>query len=222
VSPLDPDQARELADRKATMRRARAQGRRWYLRAVVMALVMVFALYRGGALNNLIGVVMLLLAALSASLGLSLRRSATETVTIAELLATAKESKTVALVDIFRKLGSVAKEEARPTYGGSFRYWFKDKMVFGINVAGERCSPPNGQLDVWIPVITVSNVVGMSEGTIRQKLKQNFAATESGKTDCIVRVSSPEAANSLVSLVQQWIATPTVGIAAETTASTGP
>ena len=76
MSPLDPDQARQLAEQKVAMRRARAQGRRWYLRAGLMAVVAGFALYRGGQVNVVIGVVMALLALLSASLGRNMRRGA--------------------------------------------------------------------------------------------------------------------------------------------------
>lgn len=78
MSPLDPAQIEQLAQQKAAMRRARAQGRRWYLRAAVMVMVAVIALYRGGQVNTVIGVVMAFLALLSWSLGRSLRRSAAD------------------------------------------------------------------------------------------------------------------------------------------------
>ena len=76
MSPLDPDQARQLAELKAAARRSRAQGRRWYLRAVLMVVIGVVALYRGAQLNVIIGSVMLVLALMSFSLGRGMRRSA--------------------------------------------------------------------------------------------------------------------------------------------------
>jgi hypothetical protein len=88
VSPLDPAQAQQLVQQKAAMGRARAQGRRWYLRAVLLALIAAVALYRGGQLNTVIGVVMVVLALLSLSLGRSLRRSATDMEAKIELMKT--------------------------------------------------------------------------------------------------------------------------------------
>ena len=89
MSPLDAAQAEQLAQQKAAMRRARAQGRRWYLRAVLMAAIAVIALYRGGQVNTVIGVVMAFLALLASSLGHSLRRSATDMETKIKLMESA-------------------------------------------------------------------------------------------------------------------------------------
>ncbi len=58
------------------------------------------------------------------------------------------------MVERFRALAN-DNYVGRParTYGGSFRYWRentdgKPKMVFGLNVSGERCATPNGQIDL--------------------------------------------------------------------------
>jgi len=89
VSPLDPAQAEQLALQKGAMRRARAQGRRWYLRSALMVVITIVALYRGGQVNRVIGVVMAFLALLSWSLGRSLRTSATDMETKIKLMETA-------------------------------------------------------------------------------------------------------------------------------------
>jgi hypothetical protein len=89
VSPLDPAQAELLAQLKAAMRRARAQGRRWYLRSGLMVAIAFAALYRGGQVNTVIGVVMAFLALLAVSLGRSLRRSARDMETKMKLMETA-------------------------------------------------------------------------------------------------------------------------------------
>jgi hypothetical protein len=39
----------------------------------------------------------------------------------------------------------------------------KAKMVVGVNVSGQRKSAPVGQLDVWIPIKTLAQVLGVSE-----------------------------------------------------------
>jgi hypothetical protein len=77
VSPSE-DQLRQLGEQKAAMRRALVVGRRWYLRAGVMGIAAAIALYRGGQVNVVIGVAMLLLAVLSVSLGRNLRRGGME------------------------------------------------------------------------------------------------------------------------------------------------
>ena len=76
MSALDPARAEELATQRALARRARGQGRRWYLRALLMLMISAYALYRGGQLNVLVGGVLVLLALLSVSLGRNMRTSA--------------------------------------------------------------------------------------------------------------------------------------------------
>jgi hypothetical protein len=86
VSPLDPAQVEQLAQQRVAMRRARAQGRRWYLRSALMAAIAAVALYRGSQINTVIGVVMAFLALLSFSLGHSMRQSATNMETKIKLM----------------------------------------------------------------------------------------------------------------------------------------
>jgi hypothetical protein len=106
------------------------------------------------------------------------------------------------------QLSSDTEELPAPAYGGSLRYWFKGRMIFGVNVAGGRRRPPSGELDVWVPAPRLAEVTSVSEAAIRDALKKGFAATESGVTDCIVRLKSPEAATNLVSLIRGWVAPP--------------
>jgi hypothetical protein len=68
----------QLQEQRKAVRRARRQGRHWYLRAVVMLGIAGLGLYRGGSLFTTIGVVMIVLALLSAHLGRQLRRGAVE------------------------------------------------------------------------------------------------------------------------------------------------
>jgi hypothetical protein len=124
--------------------------------------------------------------------------------TVSELLALASDHKITKLVEICRQLSSVAEEQAAPAYGGSFRYWIRGRMILGMNVAGGRRRPPPGEMDVWMPVTRLSEVVAVPEDRIRETLKRDFAATESGVTDCIVRLKSSEESQRLVSLIQAW------------------
>jgi Endonuclease NucS len=137
------------------------------------------------------------------------RSDAKAKVTADELLMLATDRKVTHLVEICRRLSREAKELISPTYGGSFRYVFKGRVIFGVNVAGGRRRPALGELDVWIPAPALSEVVTVPEQEIRSLLKQDFNATESGATDCLVRLKSPEMAEALVSLIRKWLTRPT-------------
>ena len=85
---LSPAQAEELALQKKRARRTLGQGRRWYLRGVLMFVIASVAGYRGGQVNVIIGVAMVVLAALCFSLGKSMRKGARETIRKIELMET--------------------------------------------------------------------------------------------------------------------------------------
>jgi len=72
--PLTAEHAAQLAEQRKGVRRARGQGRRWYLRAVLMLAIGWWAFWRGGSLNLTLGIAMVALATLAISLGRSLRR----------------------------------------------------------------------------------------------------------------------------------------------------
>jgi hypothetical protein len=74
---MNPAESQQLQEARRAVRQARAQGRRWYLRAVLMLCIAAVALHRGGQINTFIGVAMLVVALLAASLGHTTRRQAT-------------------------------------------------------------------------------------------------------------------------------------------------
>ena len=78
MSPLNPELAQQLAQQRLVARRAMTQGRRWYLRSIILFLVAGAAAWRGGQVNIVIGVAMLVLAVISISMGRDMRRSARE------------------------------------------------------------------------------------------------------------------------------------------------
>lgn len=132
----------------------------------------------------------------------------------ADLMALANKLKISQLVNICRQIAGVADEGARRTYGGSFRYRFKGKIIFGVNVAGERRKPPIGELDVWLPVPSIERTTGVPEKDIRELLHRDFQSTDSGATDCIVRLKSQEQAQALVSRIRNWVMGDTAAIGA--------
>ena len=130
-----------------------------------------------------------------------------ESVTAAGLLNIAGEHKTTTLVEICRTLAPEAQEEAKGTYGGSFRYWFKRRVIVGVAVAGKRRNPPPppGELDVWIQVPRLSEVVDVPAEVIRDTLKQEFLATPIGESDYVIRLKTIERAHALVSIIKGWV-----------------
>lgn len=75
---LTPAGHADLAQQRALVRKARAQGRQWILRAMLLAVVAGVALVRGGAFNLALGTSMVLLAVIAVAMGLQLRRQAAD------------------------------------------------------------------------------------------------------------------------------------------------
>ena len=74
MSALTTAQAEEVARLRQVARRSLAQGRRWYLRAVLLMVIAVVGGSRGGSLYTTIAIVMIVLATMAISLGHSLRK----------------------------------------------------------------------------------------------------------------------------------------------------
>jgi len=133
------------------------------------------------------------------------RTEASHALPASDLMALASERKTSQLVEICRQIANVADERSRRTYGGSFRYRLKGKIIFGVNVAGERRKAPLGELDVWLPAASIAQTTGVPEQEIRKILHRDFQTTDSGETDCIVRLKTPDQTQALISRMRDWI-----------------
>lgn len=86
MNALASDHAELLKKQRKVAQRALGQGRRWYLRAVLMLVIAVVAGIRGGQVNYVIGGVMVLLAGICASMGRSMRRGARESLEKIDLM----------------------------------------------------------------------------------------------------------------------------------------
>ena len=86
MNALASDHVELLKKQRKLAERALSQGRRWYLRAVLMLVVAVVAVARGGQVNFAIGGIMVLLAVLCASMGRSMRRGARESLEKIDLM----------------------------------------------------------------------------------------------------------------------------------------
>jgi hypothetical protein len=78
-----------LEEQKKAVRRARAQGRRWILRGILLAVVAVVAFLRGGSFYRSLGVALAIVAVLAAHLGWQMRRTAAEMERKIDLMASA-------------------------------------------------------------------------------------------------------------------------------------
>ena len=131
--------------------------------------------------------------------------------TVADLIGTATERQVLPLIEALRTLArgeEYVSEEATWSYGGSFRFWRnniegKSKMVLGVNVSGDRRATPTGQLDIWIPVATLTQVLGVPQPQAKQML-QKLPVLELKTSDCIIRLNNKEAAEAVVKQIKQW------------------
>jgi hypothetical protein len=131
------------------------------------------------------------------------------TPSVAELLKMAEHRQTSDMVKVCRRAASFLREEPAATYGKSFRYWAKgphgNRMVFGVNVSGEREETPLGNLDVWIPTLGLSEVSGMSETEVRDEINQRHPVHHLTSYDLVVRMQSAEEAQGLINALKGWV-----------------
>ena len=133
---------------------------------------------------------------------------------VQQLLGLAIERQNRELIDACRSLvrEEYLWEKPSPhTYGGSFRFWGhrekggKARMLAGLNIAGIRCSTPKGQLDVWIPIRSLSEISGSEESSIRKSL-QDFNQVEIQSTeDVVIRLKSTADAERFVTKMKKWL-----------------
>ena len=110
-------------------------------------------------------------------------------------------------------MNSIWQEQRTKTYGGSFRYWAEapdgyDRMVYGVNVAGERMRTPSGELDVWFPTKRLSECTGIEESEIRRLLTSRHPQLVAQPTDCIIRLKNTEEADRLIQQLKAWAGAP--------------
>lgn len=132
---------------------------------------------------------------------------------VSELLATATARQVLPMVEAFRALGKddkYAYELAANTYEGSFRYWRENtegkgwKMVLGVNVSGKRKDTPIGQLDIWIPVATLAQVLGVSDTQAKEMLNK-LPVLEIKGADAIVRLKDERSAREVAKQIEDWL-----------------
>ena len=130
------------------------------------------------------------------------------TTSVAELLEMSEQRRTSDMVKICRQAAGFLREQAAGTYGMSFRYWAKgpqgSRMVFGVNVSGERRNAPPANLDVWIPTGGLAEVAGMPVESIRDAISQRHPVQHSTDFDIVLRLQSVEQVQVLVDELKGW------------------
>jgi hypothetical protein len=129
----------------------------------------------------------------------------------AELMNMATPRQVVPMVEPLRALAKDEKyvwEDPATAYGGSFRFWRKNvdgksKMVLGINVSGERRGTPIGKLDLWMPIGSLAEVLGMAESEANQLL-QKLPVLEIAGGDRILRLADRNAAEAVAKQLRDW------------------
>lgn len=130
-------------------------------------------------------------------------------VSLADLLTVAKDRGVDNLLEICRHMNAIWQENPGGAYGGSLSYWVRTeagwRLLYGINVAGKRMSPPtpSGELDIWIPAENLAEVTGVEEATIRSTLARDYQLLAQGK-DCVIRLRTLAQAEALVKQLQEW------------------
>ena len=130
---------------------------------------------------------------------------------VTQLLALASTRNVFAMVEAFRDIGKndeYASEEAAATFGGSFRYWRKNlggrsKMILGVNVSGQRKNSPAGELDIWIPVPSLAEVLGVAETQAKQMVA-DVGVLELQGSDAILRFKASNVAQTAAKQVKKW------------------
>jgi len=130
---------------------------------------------------------------------------------VSELLAAGTARQVLPMVEAFRAFGKdekYATEQAASSYEGSLVYWRKNtegkaKMVLGVNVSGQRKASPPGQLDIWIPIETLAQVLCVSENQAREMLSK-LPILEMKGVDAIVRLKDDRSAQEVAKQVEGW------------------
>jgi hypothetical protein len=136
-------------------------------------------------------------------------RPTTNQMTVQELLQVASGRKVGDLVVLFRKVESLGWwEEPLNTNGGTLRYWVgtpdgKSKVLFGMNVGGEKLSGPEGSLDVWLNPETVAEYSGLSLETTWDELEE-FPVIKKSSAKIYIRVTEEAIAAKLYALFSKW------------------
>jgi hypothetical protein len=132
--------------------------------------------------------------------------------TLAELEQVAESRHSKDLLTAFCDEVGKAWQDPRPSrkFGGSLRYFYNDKLIFGVSVAGKFVTPatPDGQLDIWIRTGNLSEATGMSEPELQNALKNcpHFLEQREHGTEIVyvIRLTLPNDAKRFAEQLVGW------------------
>lgn len=130
-------------------------------------------------------------------------------ITLTELFSIAEER---GVLDIFKILHQVAtlgwSVEMFRVNGGQIRYGVglaagPRRVLFGMNIGGEKFGAPEGQLDAWVRPEIVEEFTAVPLDQVRSELKQ-FTVHREMQMGTILRIGDTEVASKLYELLQRW------------------
>ncbi len=130
----------------------------------------------------------------------------------AELFSIARGREVLTLVEALHKVTALGWPDQRfRNNGGTTRYWVTSpegngRVLFGINIGGERLSSPPGTLDVWLNLDVVAKYSETSVESVLELLSSFRVLNQSNKR-IDIRISDQGGANALYALLQKWDST---------------
>ena len=127
---------------------------------------------------------------------------------VAEILNTAKIRGVLPSVNELRQAVQKGwREDLGAWNGGTFRYWAslrngRDVVMFGMNVGGEKFGSPDGVLDVWVNVETVSEYIQEPLENVLVALAQ--FPRRPGHNRYFIEISDQKQAADLLAVFVRW------------------
>ena len=133
-------------------------------------------------------------------------------VTLPELLKIADTRKIRVLVETLRQVTNMGwREDSVHPNGGTLRYWIaspdgRDRVLFGMNVGGNKFKTPEGALDVWIWPETAAEYSGFSIEDIWDQLEE-FKSLRASNKRFVTRIKDDAEALKFYNLLAKWDST---------------
>ncbi|MGA7339683.1 MAG: endonuclease NucS domain-containing protein [Terracidiphilus sp.] len=133
--------------------------------------------------------------------------------TKADLLKIAKDRGVLSFVETLYQVNAKLSwpEELLGRNGGTVRFWVRSpdgsgRVMFGMNVGGEKLGSPMGALDVWLRPEIAAEYSGLALEHVQEQIRQFHVAKETEK-NLFVRVQDDASAAKLYSLLEEWDST---------------
>jgi hypothetical protein len=138
--------------------------------------------------------------------------TSTSQITWSELSVIAEERMVSKLVETLSQVASLGWfAEMHRRNGGTIIYWIAlptggNRVLFGMNIGGEKYDSPEGTLDVWCRPEVVAEYTGLPLGSVQEQLG-TFTAINQTDERIYIRLQDQASATDLYELLKKWDAT---------------